>query len=48
MVNLSLYISGQADQNDVTEFFQKSLMNPGENPIAFFEGVFYESSGTCR
>ena len=43
MVNLSLYISGQTEQDDVTEFFQKGLMNVGENPIAFFEGVFYES-----
>ena len=43
MANLSLYISGQTEQNDVTEFFQKGLMNAGENPIAFFEGVFYES-----
>jgi len=43
MANLSLYISGQTEQDDVTEFFQKGLMNAGENPIAFFEGVFYES-----
>ncbi len=43
MANLSLYISGQTEQNDVTEFFQKGLMNAGENPVAFFEGVFYES-----
>ena len=43
MGNLSLYVSGQTEQNDVAEFFQKGLMNAGENPIAFFEGVFYES-----
>ena len=43
MANLSLYISAQTEQNDVTEFFQKGLMNAGENPVAFFEGVFYES-----
>ena len=43
MANLSLYISGQTEQNDVAEFFQKGLMNAGENPVAFFEGVFYES-----
>ncbi len=43
MANLSLYISGQTEQNDVTEFFQKGLINAGENPVAFFEGVFYES-----
>jgi len=43
MANLSLYFSGQTEQNDVAEFFQKGLMNAGENPIAFFEGVFYES-----
>ena len=43
MANLSLYFSGQTEQNDVAEFFQKGLMNAGENPVAFFEGVFYES-----
>jgi len=43
MANLSLYVSAQTEQGDVTEFFQKGLMNAGENPIAFFEGVFYES-----
>ena len=43
MANVSLYVSGQTEQADVTEFFQKGLMNAGENPIAFFEGVFYES-----
>ncbi len=43
MANVSLYVSGQTERNDVTEFFQKGLMSAGENPIAFFEGVFYES-----
>jgi hypothetical protein len=43
MANLSLYVSAQTEQSDVTEFFQKGLMNAGEHPIAFFEGVFYES-----
>ncbi len=43
MANLSLYVSAQTEQGDVAEFFQKGLMNAGENPIAFFEGVFYES-----
>jgi hypothetical protein len=43
MANLSLYVSAQTEQSDVTEFFQKGLMQAGENPIAFFEGVFYES-----
>lgn len=43
MANLSLYLSGQTEQADVAEFFQKRLMEAGENPIAFFEGVFYES-----
>jgi hypothetical protein len=43
MANLSLYVSAQTEQSDVTEFFQKGLMHAGENPIAFFEGVFYES-----
>jgi len=43
MANLSLYVSGQTEQSDVNEFFQKGLMQAGETPIAFFEGVFYES-----
>jgi len=43
MVNVSLYVSGQTEQGDVSEFFQKSLMEAGENPIAFFDGVFYEA-----
>jgi hypothetical protein len=43
MANFSLYISGQTELNDVTEFFQKQLMGEGETPIAFFDGVFYES-----
>ncbi|MEI6848136.1 MAG: hypothetical protein WCK32_08940 [Chlorobiaceae bacterium] len=43
MANLSLYVSGQAEHRDIAEFFQKGLMNAGENPIAFFDGVFYES-----
>jgi hypothetical protein len=43
MANLSLYVSAQTEQSDVAEFFQKGLMNAGESPIAFFEGVFYES-----
>ncbi len=43
MANVSLYVSGQTEQGDVAEFFQKGLMSAGENPIAFFEGVFYES-----
>jgi hypothetical protein len=43
MANISLYVSGQTELNDVTEFFQKRLIGEGENPIAFFDGVFYES-----
>ena len=43
MANISLYVSGQTELNDVTEFFQKRHMEEGENPIAFFDGVFYES-----
>ena len=43
MANVSVYVSVQTEQSDVTEFFQKGLMSAGENPIAFFEGVFYES-----
>ena len=43
MANVSVYFSGQTEQKDVTEFFQKGLMSADENPIAFFEGVFYES-----
>jgi hypothetical protein len=43
MATISLYVSGQTELNDVTEFFQKNLMNAGEHPVAFFDGVFYES-----
>ncbi|MEI7824795.1 MAG: hypothetical protein WCI01_05810 [Chlorobiaceae bacterium] len=43
MANLSLYVSAQTEQGDVVEFFQKGLIHAGEHPIAFFEGVFYES-----
>jgi hypothetical protein len=43
MANISLYVSGQTELNDVTEFFQKRLIGEGETPIAFFDGVFYES-----
>ncbi len=43
MANISLYVSGQTELNDVTEFFQKRLIGEGESPIAFFDGVFYES-----
>ncbi|MGC8774948.1 MAG: hypothetical protein ACP5R6_06780 [Chlorobaculum sp.] len=43
MANISLYISGQTELEDVSEFFQKRLIGEGETPIAFFDGVFYES-----
>ena len=43
MANISLYVSGQTELNDVTEFFQKRLIGEGETPIAFFDGVFYEA-----
>lgn len=43
MATISLYVSGQTELNDVTEFFQKRLLAEGETPIAFFDGVFYES-----
>ncbi|MBV5328059.1 MAG: hypothetical protein JZU65_10540 [Chlorobium sp.] len=43
MATISLYVSGQTELSDVNEFFKKNLMNAGENPIAFFDGVFYES-----
>jgi hypothetical protein len=43
MANVSVYVSGQTEQSDVSEFFQKGLMSAGENPIAFFEGVYHGS-----
>ncbi|TNJ39997.1 hypothetical protein FGF66_01480 [Chlorobaculum thiosulfatiphilum] len=43
MANISLYISGQTELDDISEFFQKRLIGEGETPIAFFDGVFYES-----
>lgn len=43
MTSISTYVSGHTELVDVAEFFQKKLLNPGERPIAFFDGVFYES-----
>ncbi|HED30749.1 MAG TPA: hypothetical protein ENN50_03465 [Prosthecochloris aestuarii] len=43
MANISTYVSGHTEINDVSEFFQKQLLQAGERPIAFFDGVFYES-----
>ena len=43
MATISTYVSGHTETNDVAEFFQKQLLNVGERPIAFFDGVFYES-----
>lgn len=43
MATISTYVSGHTETGDVAEFFQKQLLNAGERPIAFFDGVFYES-----
>ena len=43
MATLSTYVSGHTEANDVAEFFQKQMLNAGERPLAFFDGVFYES-----
>lgn len=43
MATISLYLSSQTELGDVTEFFQKKLIGQGETPLAFFDGVFYES-----
>ncbi|MBC8524521.1 MAG: hypothetical protein H8D27_04050 [Chlorobium phaeobacteroides] len=43
MATISTYVSGHAEAGDIAEFFQKQLLNAGERPIAFFDGVFYES-----
>ncbi len=43
MATISTYVSGHTELDDVAEFFQKQLLNAGERPIAFFDGVFYES-----
>lgn len=43
MATISTYVSGHTEAGDVAEFFQKQLLNAGERPIAFFDGVFYES-----
>jgi len=43
MATITLYVSGQTEIGDVTEFFQKHMVEPGENVLAFFDGVFYES-----
>ena len=43
MATLSTYVSGHTEAGDVAEFFQKQMLNAGERPLAFFDGVFYES-----
>ena len=43
MATITLYLSGQTEIADVAEFFQKHMVEPGENVLAFFDGVFYES-----
>lgn len=43
MATISTYVSGHTETGDVAEFFQKQLLNAGERPVAFFDGVFYES-----
>ena len=43
MATISTYVSGHTETGDVAEFFRKQLLNAGERPIAFFDGVFYES-----
>ncbi len=43
MATISTYVSGHTEAGDIAEFFQKQLLNAGERPIAFFDGVFYES-----
>ena len=43
MATISTYVSGHTEAEDIAEFFQKQLLNAGERPIAFFDGVFYES-----
>ncbi len=43
MATISTYVSGHTELNDVAEFFQNRMLHAGERPIAFFDGVFYES-----
>ncbi len=43
MATISTYVSGHTEAADVREFLEKQLLNAGERPIAFFDGVFYES-----
>ncbi len=43
MATISTYVSGHTETADIAEFFQKQLLSAGERPIAFFDGVFYES-----
>ncbi len=43
MATISTYVSGHTETADVREFFEKQLPGEGERPIAFFDGVFYES-----
>lgn len=43
MANIYTYVSGHTELGDISEFFSRKLLNEGERPLAFFDGVFYES-----
>ncbi len=43
MANIYTYVSGHTELGDISEFFSRNLLNEGERPLAFFDGVFYES-----
>lgn len=43
MATISVFAAKHADKAHILEFFLKNLLNPGERPIAFFDGFFYEA-----
>jgi hypothetical protein len=43
MNEVSLYAARHTDAAHIKEFFTKKLLRPAEEPIAFFDGIFYEA-----
>jgi len=45
MATITLYLSGQTEIADVAEFFQKHMVEPGENVLAFLMVFLRVASG---
>lgn len=42
-MKLYVYVSGHSEEKDIAEFFSQGFLPQDERPLAFFDGVFYES-----